>query len=362
MESINIDGSEGEGGGQILRSSLALSLVTGRPVKIRNIRAGRKKPGLQQQHLTAVKAAAAISEAKVMGAEIGARSLSFEPGPVRAGEYRFSVGTAGSATLVLQTVLPALLTADGPTTLILEGGTHNPWAPPFDFLQRSFIPLINRMGPHVSLELERCGFFPAGGGRFRVDIQPAAAMSGFDLCDRGEIVERRGRVLLSNLPLHVARREVDTILKRTGWDPGHCAIEEVDAAGPGNVVILELASSNVTEVFINFGRHGVKAEQVADHAVQEARDYLAAGVPVGSYLADQLMLPLGISAWRGADHANGPEPNVQRGGAYRTHPLSRHATTHVDLLRQFLGIAIDVDSSATDGSCTVRIGPPSGDI
>ena len=354
-DSIHIDGSQGEGGGQIVRSSLALALVAGRPLTIDNIRAGREKPGLMRQHLTAVNAAVEICGGTVTGAAVGSRSLSFEPRPVRAGEYRFSVGTAGSATLVLQTVLPALLTADGPTTLILEGGTHNPWAPPFDFLQKAFIPLINRMGPHVDVELERHGFFPAGGGRFRVHVQPTATLCGFDLCERGEILNRRCRVLLSSLPAHIAEREAKTIAKKLGWETTCCAVEEVESPGPGNAILVEVGSSHVTEVFSGFGRHGVKAEHVAADVVKQVRAYLTAGVPVGSYLADQLMLPLGISAWQQGSEPTGS--SRQRGGSYRTLPLSRHSTTHIDLLRQFLGIAIDVERSADDRCCTVRIGP-----
>ncbi|MCL4149905.1 UNVERIFIED_CONTAM: hypothetical protein GTU68_063692 [Idotea baltica] len=186
----HIDGSQGEGGGQIVRSSLALSLVTGKPVSIENIRAGRKKPGLMRQHLTALNAAIEVSDAVATGTEIGARSLSFQPGKVKPGEYAFSVGTAGSATLVLQTVLPALLTADGPSRIVVEGGTHNQWAPPFDFLQKAFLPLVNRMGPKVKATLERHGFYPAGGGRFVVEIEPSQYLTGFDLLERGEIVSR----------------------------------------------------------------------------------------------------------------------------------------------------------------------------
>ena len=163
---ITIDGSAGEGGGQILRSSLALSLVTGQPFRMERIRAKRQKPGLLRQHLTAVEAAKAVGCAEVSGETLGSQTLDFRPGPVTPGNYRFAVGTAGSATLVLQTVLPALLTASDPSTLTLEGGTHNPLAPSFDFLDRCFMPLIHRMGPSVELELKRPGFFPAGGGRF----------------------------------------------------------------------------------------------------------------------------------------------------------------------------------------------------
>lgn len=353
---ITIDGSQGEGGGQIVRSSLALALVTGRRVTIDGIRAGREKPGLMRQHLTAVNAAVEICGGNATGAAIGSRSITFEPQPVRAGEYRFSVGTAGSATLVLQTVLPALLLADGPSTLILEGGTHNAWAPPFDFLDKAYLPLINRMGPHIEVGLEQHGFYPAGGGRFRVHIQPAPALSGFDLCHRGETVERRARVLLSNLPMHIGRRELDTIVEKTGWKRDCCSLDDVPSPGPGNVVVLELASEHVTEVFTSFGKYGVKAEHVAGEAVAQFREYLKADVPVGEYLADQLLLPLGISAWQeGGSRAIGEAR--QRGGSFRTHPLSRHSTTHIDLLRQFLGVAIDVERADAGESCLVRVAP-----
>jgi len=173
MGMITIDGSEGEGGGQILRTSLALSLVTGQPFRMDRIRAKRQKPGILRQHLTAVEAAKAVGCAEVMGAAMNSQTLAFRPAVVIPGNYRFAVGTAGSATLVLQTVLPSLLTASSTSTLTLEGGTHNPLAPPFDFLARSFMPLIQRMGPSVELELKRRpGFFPAGGGRFHARIEP----------------------------------------------------------------------------------------------------------------------------------------------------------------------------------------------
>lgn len=355
---IHIDGSQGEGGGQILRSSLALALVTGRPLTIDNIRAGREKPGLMRQHLTAVNATIEICGGVATGAAIGSQTLSFEPRPVRAGEYKFSVGTAGSATLVLQTVLPALLTAEGPTTLILEGGTHNPWAPPFDFLERAFIPLINRMGPHVEVELERHGFFPAGGGRLRVHVTPARALCGFDLCERGESTNHRVRVLLSNLPGHIGEREAGTIARKLGWDASCCTVAQVESSGPGNAILVEVECDHITEVFSGFGRHGVKAEHVAADVVKQVRAYLTAGVPVGTYLADQLMLPLGISAWQKDPET--PEavrrgPVRQRGGAYCTLPLARHSTTHIDLLRQILGVSIDVERSGDDRNCTVRI-------
>jgi RNA 3'-terminal phosphate cyclase (ATP) len=344
---LHIDGSHGEGGGQIVRSSLALSMVTGRPVEIDNIRAGRRKPGLMRQHLTAVNAAARVCGADLAGAEIGSRGITFTPGPVTAGDYRFSIGTAGSATLVLQTVLPALIIAEGPSRLTLEGGTHNQWAPPFDFLDRAFLPLLNRMGPRVSAKLERHGFYPAGGGRFTVEIEPAATLRGFSLLDRGEPLSRSATAIVSNLPQHIAQREVDTIIKRMNWDPKAGDVMEVSGNGPGNVVFATIESEHVCEVFTGFGRVGIRAEHVAKEVVRQVRDYGKADVPVGPYLADQLLLPLGISAWQTGDAYE------QRGGSFRTMPLTRHSETHIEILRAFLGVQIDVETS--DGSPGVLV-------
>src|SRR3954451_14429588 len=167
---LTIDGSQGEGGGQILRTSLGLSMLAGKPFRITRIRANRDKPGLMRQHLTAVLSAAKICAADVDGAAVGSSQLTFQPGPVTHGEYTFAISTAGSSTLVFQTVLPALLTAAGPSTLHLEGGTHNIYAPPLDFLQKSFLAIVNRMGPTVSIAVDRLGFYPAGGGRWTAAI------------------------------------------------------------------------------------------------------------------------------------------------------------------------------------------------
>ena len=155
-----------------MRTALALSMVTGRSFRIENIRAGRKKPGLMRQHLTSVNAAAEVCRAEVKGNELGSTELEFFPGTVRPGNYHFSVGTAGSTTLVLQTVLPPLMIAQAPSTLTLEGGTHNPFAPPYDFLERVFAPVIERMGPKIDLNIEGYGFYPAGGGKIKIQINP----------------------------------------------------------------------------------------------------------------------------------------------------------------------------------------------
>ncbi|HWM90947.1 MAG TPA: RNA 3'-terminal phosphate cyclase [Thermoanaerobaculia bacterium] len=340
---LELDGSHGEGGGQILRSSLALSMVTGMPVRIRNIRARRSKPGLMRQHLVAVQAAARIGSARVTGAEIGLSTLTFIPGEVKPGEHELSVGSAGSTTLVLQTVLPALLCASEPSLLIVEGGTHNPMAPPFEFLDRAYLPLVNRMGPRVQAELERPGFYPAGGGRAVVSIEPAPAstprLSGFELLERGEVRHRQATALISRLPRHIAERELEEVKSLTGWDS--LEVREVETPGPGNAVLLTVESACVTEVFVGFGRRGVPAEQVAGGAVREMQRYLDAGVPVGEHLADQLLLLLALAG----------------SGAFATLPLSGHATTQVDLIPRFLDVAIRVEEAVGDRQI-VRITAP----
>ena len=334
---LDLDGSMGEGGGQILRSSLALSMVTGTPVRVRDIRARRARPGLMRQHLTAVQAAARVSGARVEGAEVGSREIAFTPGEVRPGEYRFDIGTAGSTTLILQTLLPALLHAAGPSRLTLEGGTHNPQAPPFDHLERVFLPLLRRMGARIEAVLERPGFYPAGGGRFSVTIDPSR-LSGLELLERGEIRSRRAVSILSALPRHVGERELRHVVRETGWDPASQELREVVSPGPGNVLLLEIESAALTEIFTGFGERGVPAEEVAARALREMRRYLDAGVPVGEHLADQLLLPLALAG----------------SGAFATLPLSLHAATQIELVPRFLDVRIGVEEEA-DGRRVVHL-------
>ncbi|HSB21375.1 MAG TPA: RNA 3'-terminal phosphate cyclase [Anaeromyxobacteraceae bacterium] len=324
---LEIDGARGEGGGQVLRSALSLSLVTGVPFRIVAIRAGRRRPGLMRQHLTAVQAAAEVGAARVSGADLGSRELTFRPGAVRSGEHHFSVGTAGSATLVFQTIFPALALARGRSTVAIEGGTHNPAAPTFDFLADVFLPLVGRMGPRCRAVLERPGFAPAGGGRLRVDIQPVPELGRLELPERGAIRALRATALVARLPRTIAERELKEIRDRLGWEPGWLAVEPVQGSiGPGNVVSARVESEHVTELFTAFGRKGVPAEQVGAAVAEETAEYLRAGVPVGRHLADQLVLPMALGA----------------GGVFRTLEPSGHTRTHAELLEAFLGTAIEV--------------------
>jgi RNA 3'-terminal phosphate cyclase (ATP) len=337
MDMIRIDGSAGEGGGQILRTALSLSLATGIPFRIENIRAGRKNAGLLRQHLTAVLAAAEIGTAEVDGADLGSSRLTFTPGTVRAGEYRFAVGTAGSGTLVFQTILPALLRADAPTRVVIEGGTHNFAAPPFDFLQRAFLPLVRRMGARVSLKLERYGFYPAGGGRFIAEIEPCLSLIPLELGERGEIRSKRVTAVVANLPGRIAAREIEKVSNMMSLSAEGTIVSTKDSPGPGNIVFIEIESDQVTEVFSGFGRLGVLAESVAEEAVREAREYLVSRAAAGEYLTDQLMLPMALAG----------------GGSFTATKLSRHTTTNRDVISMFLPVRFDVEQA--EGCCRVRV-------
>ncbi len=334
---ILIDGSLGEGGGQILRSALGLSMVTGKPFRIEKIRANREKPGLLRQHLTAVQAAAEICGANVSGVSMGSRELEFTPGPVKPGDYHFAIGSAGSTTLVLQALLPALLCASGPTNITLEGGTHNPHAPPLDFLELAFLPIINRMGPQVSVALERAGFYPAGGGRVFVHVQPAPTLSPITIESRGKTTRRLAKAVIAALPGDIAIRELKRVEKMLGWAGDELQIRQLpDDQGPGNILTLMIQSEHVAEVFTGFGMRGVTADAVAQNAAQHARRYLAANVPIGPCLADQLLIPFALSGT----------------GQFVTQELTQHTKTNVLVIQRFLDVTIVIEEGGRD---SVRI-------
>ena len=329
---IIIDGSEGEGGGQILRTSLALSLVTRRPFRIEAIRARRPKPGLLRQHLTAVKAAAEIGGARVKGDDLGSQTLTFSPSTVKGGDRRFTIGTAGSATLVLQTVLPALLAAREPSRLVIEGGTHNPYAPSFDFLAHTFVPLLRRMGASVCVKLERYGFYPAGGGRITVAVEPGSQLTTLHLLERGDTTIT-ARALLASLPGAIGKRELSIVRERFGLDRAACQVMQVEPSiGPGNAVVVMIESPSLVEVVTSFGAKGISAEKVADDACDEVERYLRSGAPVGSHLADQLLLPMALGA----------------GGTFRTMRTTPHTKTNVEIIRRFVACDITIERESND--------------
>ncbi|WP_066260726.1 RNA 3'-terminal phosphate cyclase [Hydrogenophaga flava] len=344
---LTIDGSTGEGGGQILRTSLSLSMITGQPVTIERIRAKRPKPGLMRQHLACVLAAQAVSGAQVSGAELGSQTLVFEPGALRPGEHRFAVGSAGSCLLVLQTLLPALMLADAPSRLSLSGGTHNPLAPNFHSIERAFLPLLARMGATVGVTLRRHGFYPAGGGEMLAEIAPAVdGLQPFDLRERGAACASFAESLVAAVPRRVAERELAVLGEAMGWSGDQLRIPNVrQNEGPGNALMLTLAHEHVTEVFTSLGEKSLSSEQVAARLLRELRAHQASSAAVGPHLADQLALPAALA--------------VQRSGremAYTCSEATEHLRTNLAVIQRFLLVRATLTQELPSRWC-VRLTP-----
>lgn len=331
---ITIDGSEGEGGGQVLRNACALSLVTGEPFVIENVRGGRDKPGLMRQHMTAIEAACAIGGGECEGLAIGSSRIAFRPGRVRAGHYTFSVGTAGSTGLVLQTVLLPLALADAPSRLVLEGGTHAAMAPPFEYIAQTFLPILERMGPKVTARLVRHGFYPRGGGRIEVEIEPAP-LRRIDCLERGTPVGHRAIAVFASLPGEIAVRMVNAAHKELpAWSEADFPIRELPAdQGPGIALLLEAAFEHVTEVVSGFGKLGLPAERLGHTAGKRMAGYLASNAFAGPYLQDQLLLPFALAG----------------GGSYTSVKLSEHTRTAAHIVERFTGRSVRF-GTAPDGA------------
>ena len=336
---IELDGGVGEGGGQILRSALTLSMVTGQPFRIARIRANRAKPGLMRQHLVAVQAAARISGARVTGAELGSSELSFVPGRIKGGDYHFAIGSAGSCTLVLQTVVLALLYAEQSSTVRITGGTHNVMAPPVQFLQQAYLPLLARMGAHIDITLLRHGFYPAGGGEVVATVRPCAQLKKLALMERGAYIAGYADALVAGLAPNVGVRELDCIGAAMEWSGSQLRLHRLPGEqGPGNAVLITLEHAYVTEVFAGFGAKAVRAESVAQEAIDQARAYVESGGAVGEHLADQLMLPMALA----------------RGGSFTASIVSSHAKTNADVISRFLPVVIDFTPERGRTTCVVK--------
>lgn len=331
---IEIDGSRGEGGGQIIRTSLSLAMVTGKAFRISNIRAKRSKPGLGKQHLTCVQAAAQMTGARVTGDHIGSLSITFEPGAVASGNYYFDVGTAGSTSLVFQTVLYALLSAREPSTVRLKGGTHNPFAPSADYLSTTFIPALTLFGPQLEFTLHRYGFYPRGGGEIEIEIVPykEPKLKEIDLLETEFSTNPQAAILLAGLPQHIAEREQNS-LKSAIKELDHIeVIETKKCAGQGNAVHVFQRNDHLTETFTALGERGRRAETVAELAAKEYRDYRESGAVVGPHLADQLLIPMALSG----------------GGKFSTVGPTDHTVTNIDTIKQFLDIDITLKDIKPD--------------
>ena len=332
---IQIDGSIGEGGGQILRTALSLSLITGQPFHLSNIRAGRKKAGLMRQHLVCVQAAKAIGHASVQGDHLGSTELTFTPHTVQSGHYHFPIGSAGSTMLVLQTLLPVLMVQDQPSTLRIEGGTHNPMAPTVDFIQRCFLPVLAKIGVEVQINCPQAGFFPVGGGIIEVSIQPWTDRKALTLLDRGELIALNAYAGVQRIDPNIAERELHTLGKQLVLSSQQ--IINVDGCGQGNTAFVEVVSQQHTEVFSILGEMGKTAEQIANRLAGKVKRYLHQTAVVDEYLADQLLLPLALG----------------QGGQYRCRTISEHTRTQAMMIQRFLSVDIVIDEQSETPQITV---------
>jgi RNA 3'-terminal phosphate cyclase (ATP) len=326
MKMIEIDGKDG--GGQVLRTALSLSMVTGRAFRMTNIRGGRKKPGLMRQHLTCVNASAKVSQAQLVGAELHSTDLEFVPGSVQAGAYSFSIGSAGSTTLVFQTLLPALMLAEKSSSLRIQGGTHNPLAPSADYLAKVFLPAAKRLGVSAKVVCERVGFAPAGGGTLVAEIA-ASKLKECNFLERGALLRRELSAMVANLSGEIMLREVAHAEKRLGWaEYERDLVQVTNADGAGNCFAVQLDYENISERFTEYGRHGTSAERVSGRVVKEVKDFLSTPESVlGEHLADQILLPMGLAGK----------------GSFTTSKLTNHLRTNLAVIQQFLDIEVNLE-------------------
>lgn len=331
---IIIDGAYGEGGGQIFRTSLTMAMCLNTPVQIKAIRAGRRKPGLLRQHLACLRAAQTLCSAEVIGDSLGSTEVTFVPGEVQPGQYHFAIGSAGSTSLLFQTILMPLLLSKAPGEIHLEGGTHNDMAPSFDFIQLSFLPIVQRMGYRVTTQLLRHGFNPSGGGTWTAITAPTTPtqFKPIHLCSRGKLTAQQAVATSANIPEHINQRELNYLHKQCQWPRSQLFSEQVEADGPGNIISLRLQGEEVTEVIEVVGARGISAERVTGKAIAEMKRYLGSTAAIGEHLADQLLLPMLFA----------------QGGQFTTLNPSEHLRTNIAVIKLLSGVEILLQQCAEE--------------
>ncbi|MDJ0648037.1 MAG: RNA 3'-terminal phosphate cyclase [Xenococcaceae cyanobacterium MO_188.B19] len=327
---INIDGSWGEGGGQILRTCLSLATITGQSVRIEGIRANRPKPGLAAQHLTSVMAAATLCQAEVRGDILGSKTLEFSPTcPPQAGKYTFDVaqaregGSAGAITLILQTILMPLALANGSSQVILKGGTHVAWSPPVTYIEEVYLPTLKQLGVQAEVNLKAWGWYPRGGGEVEMGVTGSQQpLTGLELLERGAIKQVRGLAVVTELPSHIPQRMANraTNLLEQAHLPSRIQAVRGRGVAPGAGIFLTAEYEHSRAGFSALGGRGIPAEQVAENAVEELLNFQAQAAPIDRFLGDQLLLPLGLSSEM---------------SQYRVASISQHLRTNAGVIEGF---------------------------
>jgi RNA 3'-terminal phosphate cyclase (ATP) len=326
---LNIDGAIGEGGGQVLRSCLSLSLTTGHQFNISNIRARRKKPGLRPQHLAAVQIAARIGNARVEGANLNSTNLSFYPQSILSGKYKVDIGTAGSTALVLQTIFMPLSFTDHSSSITISGGTHSPLAPSFDFLSRHWMYYLKELGFQFDLDIEQAGFYPQGGGRIRAKIRPVKAISALSISQRGELKQIRGLSAVANLNRKIAERQREQVIRRLGsrYPLNDIRILQLPSKYKGTTICLICEFEHTQCCYFSLGALGKPAERVADEVCEKIEQFISSEATIDEYLADQLLLPLTFANER---------------SAFSTARITSHLLTNAEILEIFLPAEISI--------------------
>jgi RNA 3'-terminal phosphate cyclase (ATP) len=326
---IKIDGSQGEGGGQLLRSALSLSLITGVGIQIYNIRANRSNPGLRHQHLCAVKAAHTIGRGELKGGILGSTQLEFQPRTIQPGRFRFNIGTAGATTLVLQTIFLPLSHAKAASSIKITGGTHVPWSPSYHYLEMQWLPYMQRLGFDGVISLDLAGFYPRGSGQIQGRIKPIGSINPLEIVKRGDLRQIRGISAVANLDRRIAERQRNQVLHRLGdkYKLNDIRIKKLPSKFKGTILLLLAEFEHSQCCYFSLGKPGKPAESVADDTINAIESFMKTNADIDEYLADQLLLPLSF--------ASGPS-------CFKSAKITNHLITNAEIINKFIDVQFDI--------------------